>query len=68
MLVVATHNVKKLLADGGLVYSVPSQLLDSSFNGPTSEELRNSLGNKHVSEVMKTGRLLWFGHVESKNE
>ena len=32
-----------------------------------SEELRHRLGIESVSDVMRRGRLRWFGHVERKN-
>ena len=35
---------------------------------PTSEELRSRLLVESISEVMRTGRLHWSGHVEKKNE
>jgi hypothetical protein len=33
-----------------------------------SEELRNRLGIESVSEIVRRGRLRWFGHVERKPE
>ena len=32
----------------------------------TSEELRLGLGIEGVEEVVRSGRLRWFGHVERK--
>ena len=33
-----------------------------------SEELRNRLGVESVSEIVRRGRLRWFGHVERKSD
>ena len=35
-------------------------------NRVTSEELRNRLGIEAVTEIVRRGRLRWFGHVERK--
>ena len=36
-------------------------------NGKTSEEIRNRLGIVSVSDLVRQGRLRWFGHVERKD-
>ena len=36
-------------------------------NGKSSEEIRNRLGIVSVSDLMRHGRLRWFGHVERKD-
>jgi hypothetical protein len=36
-------------------------------NGKTSEEIRNRLGIVSVSDLVRQGRLRWFGHVEHKD-
>ena len=35
-------------------------------NKITSEELRNRLSFEAVTEIVRRGRLRWFGHVERK--
>ena len=35
-------------------------------NRITSEELRNRLGIESVSEIVRRGRLRWYGHVKRK--
>ena len=35
-------------------------------NRITSEELRNRLSIEAVTEIVRRGRLRWFGHVERK--
>ncbi len=37
-------------------------------DGQTSEELRSRLGIESISEAMRTGRLCWFGSLETKDE
>ena len=36
-------------------------------NGKTSEEIRNRLDIVSVSDLVRQGRLRWFGHVERKD-
>ena len=36
-------------------------------NGKPSEEIRNTLGIVSVSDLVRQGRLRWFGHVERKD-
>ena len=36
-------------------------------NGKTSEEIRNRLSIVSVSDLVRQGRLGWFGHVERKD-
>ena len=36
-------------------------------NGKSSEEIRNRLGIVSVSDLVRQGRLRWFGHVERKD-
>ena len=36
-------------------------------SGKTSEEIRNRLGIVSVSDMMRQGRLRWFGHIEHKD-
>ena len=36
-------------------------------NGKSSEEIRNRLGILSVSDLVRQGRLRWFGHVERKD-
>jgi len=37
-------------------------------NRKSSEELRNKLGVENISDVIRRGRLRWFGHVERKED
>lgn len=37
-------------------------------DGQSSEELRSSLVIKSIREVIRTGSLHWFGHMERKDE
>ena len=39
-----------------------------SMKDRTSEELRRLVGIEHITHVIRSGRLNWYGHVIRKND